>query len=74
MISQYKFFFLLKTKMVLRTTLKLVSPPLIKTAFWGTVLYVGPVVAISAVTPVGFIAMVAVVHLGGPELLTAVTL
>ena len=60
--------------MVLRTTLRLVSPPLIKTAFWGTVLYVGPVVAVTAVTPVGFIALVAMVHLGGPELLTAVTL
>ena len=38
----------------------------VKAAFWGTVVYVGPIATITALGPGGFLIAVAAVHIGVP--------
>lgn len=55
-----------------KTTTKIAAPLGVKVAFWGTLLYVGPVAAFSTLGPVGLIVSAAVVHFVVPEIIKAI--
>lgn len=49
-----------------KTAVRLALPLTAKAVFWGTVVYVGPIVAVTTLGATGFLAAVATVHIAIP--------